>query len=67
MKNRSSIIIIIVTAVITFGTLFAVKGGMYSHQWRFQSQHCTKDVHEDTKNDFQSEKADEEGLDQSNK
>ena len=67
MKRKSRITIIVVTALITFGSLFAIKGGMYKHHWQHHSERCTEVDHENNKSHFQFEKADEEALDQSNK
>lgn len=42
MKKRSHITIAVVTAALTFGSLFVAKGGMYMHHYRNHENGCEK-------------------------
>ncbi len=56
MKKKSRSTIIIVTAFITFGTLFAVKGSIHRHHWKHHSEHCSKIDQKNNKCNFQFNK-----------
>jgi len=67
MKKKSRITIIAIAALITFGSLFALKGGMYRHHWQHHSEHCNKIDSEDNKSNFQFNKTDENEMDHTDK
>lgn len=60
MKNRSRKVIIAITAILTFGTLFAVKGSMYRHHWQHRSEQCKGDWHKHHGEKADFKKADNE-------